>query len=210
MIRRTTFSRIFSKCAPGKDEFLEQFGALAQSIRLGDPLDSEAEMGPLTSQVHFDRVMRYVETVEPAGRILSGGRRPAGDHFRNGYFIEPTIVSAPQDHPICQEEVFGPFVSICTFQTDEEAVEIANGTRYGLGAGLWTRDLQRAHQIGGRLRAGMIWVNCCKRVHPASPFGGTGESGYGREMGFEAMHEYTQPKSVWVNLGAASPAFYRR
>jgi acyl-CoA reductase-like NAD-dependent aldehyde dehydrogenase len=97
-----------------------------------------------------------------------------------------------------------------TFKDDEEALAIANGTEYGLGAGLWTRDLRRAHLMAREIHAGMVWINSYKRVHPGSPFGGVGQSGYGREMGFDAMLEYTQSKSVWVNVDAKLPPFYAR
>jgi betaine-aldehyde dehydrogenase len=111
---------------------------------------------------------------------------------------------------VSQEEVFGPFVTVLTFRDDEEALRIANGTAYGLGSGFWTRNLERAHLIARRLHAGMVWINGYKRVHPGSPFGGVGQSGYGREMGFDAMREYTQVKSVWVNVDARIPAWYPR
>lgn len=138
---------------------------------------------------------------------MCGGREPEG---MGGFFVEPTIVRAKPGDRIACEEVFGPLVTVLTFRDDEEALTIANGTEYGLGAGLWTRDLARAHRFARQLHAGMVWINCYKRVHPASPFGGTGQSGYGREMGFEAMREYTQPKSVWVNVDARIPPFYPR
>ena len=111
---------------------------------------------------------------------------------------------------VAQEEVFGPFVTVTTFKTDEEALAIANGTEYGLGGGLWTTNLQRAHRFAAAMRSGMVWINCYKRVNPGSPFGGVGASGYGREMGFEAMHEYTEAKSVWVNVDAQLPPYYPR
>ena len=120
------------------------------------------------------------------------------------------MVRADPKHRVQQEEVFGPFVAVTTFKDDEEALAIANGTIYGLGAGLWTQTLPRAHKFARAIHAGMVWVNAYKRVHPASPFGGVGESGYGREMGFEAMREYTQPKSVWINVDAQIPPFYKR
>jgi aldehyde dehydrogenase (NAD+) len=119
-------------------------------------------------------------------------------------------VRAKPGDRVAQEEVFGPFVTVLTFKTDEEALAIANGTAYGLGAGLWTQDITRAHRFAKKIHSGMVWINCYKRVHPASPFGGVGLSGYGREMGFEAMREYTQPKSVWVNVDAPVQPFYRR
>jgi aldehyde dehydrogenase (NAD+) len=194
-----------------KDAFLERFIGLARSIKLGDPLDTETEMGPLTSKVHHERVLSFIEVAKQQGsEILSGGRPPGEGPLAGGYFVEPTIVTAKPGDRVSNEEVFGPFVSVTPFSTDEEALALANGVSYGLGAGLWTRDLQRAHRFAGAIHAGMVWINCYKRVHPGSPFGGVGESGYGREMGFEAMREYTQPKSVWVNVDADIPPFYRR
>jgi aldehyde dehydrogenase (NAD+) len=193
------------------DEFLARFVELARSIRIGDPLDPETEMGPLTSPLHQQRVLSFVDVArEQGGEILLGGKKPAGEAFANGCFIEPTIVRAKAGDRVAQEEVFGPFVTVLTFKTDEEALAIANGTDYGLGAGLWTENIRRAHRFARQIHAGMVWINCYKRVHPASPFGGQGQSGYGREMGFEAMREYTVAKSVWVNVDAQIPPFYRR
>jgi len=193
------------------DEVLERFTALAKSIRLGDPLDPETEMGPLTSRLHQQRVLSFVEVAKgEGGQIMTGGKTPDGEAFAKGCFIEPTIVRAKPGDRVAQEEVFGPFVTVLTFKTEEEALAIANGTDYGLGAGLWTQNLTRAHRFAKQLRAGMVWINSYKRVHPASPFGGVGQSGYGREMGFEAMREYTQSKSVWINVDAQTPPFYRR
>jgi len=193
------------------DQFLEKFIGLARSIRLGDPLDSETEMGPLTSRVHHERVMAYVDVArKQGGEVLSGGQRPADPALAGGYFVEPTIVRADRADRVQNEEVFGPFMAVTTFRDEEEAIAIANGTAYGLGAGLWTQNLSRAHRVANAIHAGMVWVNSYKRVHPASPFGGMGQSGYGREMGFEAMREYTQPKSVWINVDAQIPPFYQR
>lgn len=190
------------------DEFLERFVGLARSIKLGDPLDPATEMGPLTSRLHQQRVLDFAGVAkEQGGTILCGGKQP---EELGGCFVEPTVVRAEPGHRVAQEEVFGPFATVLTFRTDEEALAIANGTAYGLGAGLWTQDITRAHRFARQIHAGMVWINCYKRVHPASPFGGVGQSGYGREMGFEAMREYTQPKSVWVNVDAAIPPFYRR
>jgi acyl-CoA reductase-like NAD-dependent aldehyde dehydrogenase len=184
---------------------------LARSIRLGDPLDPATEMGPLTSRLHQQRVLDYVGVAKQQGaEILTGGKAPDAPGLSRGCFIEPTIVRAKPVDRVAQEEVFGPFCSVHTFKTEEEALEIANGVRYGLGSGLWTRDLQRAHRVADKLHAGMVWVNCYKRAHPGSPFGGVGESGYGREMGFDVMAEYTQAKSVWFNVDAKIPPFYER
>lgn len=193
------------------DEFTERFVALARSIKIGDPLAPGTEMGPLTSPMHRDRVLAYVDIARDEGaEIVSGGNRITTPGLEAGCYVEPTIVRAPIDARVCQEEVFGPFVTITTFESDAEAVEIANSTEYGLGAGLWTRDLARAHTMAKAFRAGMVWVNCYKRANPGSPFGGVGSSGYGREMGFEAMHGYTEPKSVWINVDATLPIWYQR
>jgi len=193
------------------DRFLDAFLALARSIRLGDPLDRRTEMGPLTSRVHQERVLNYCEIARrEGGEFLIGGKAPSDPALARGCFVEPTLVRAAPHHTVCRDEVFGPFATVTTFSDEDEAVRIANDTRYGLGAGLWTRDVKRAHRVAKAIRSGMVWVNCYKRVHPGSPFGGVGESGYGREMGFEVMREYTQPKSVWINVDAKIPPFYPR
>jgi acyl-CoA reductase-like NAD-dependent aldehyde dehydrogenase len=169
-------------------------------------------MGPLTSAQHRDRVLSYVDVARAeGGRVVSGGKAPDDPALARGCYVEPTVVKAktPKDR-IAQEEVFGPFVTVLTFANDEEALAIANATEYGLGSGLWTKDLARAHRFARDIHAGMVWVNSYKRVNPGSPFGGVGRSGYGREMGFEAMREYTQVKSVWVNVDAKIPAWYPR
>ena len=194
------------------DEFLDRFITLAKSIKLGNPLDASTEMGPLTSRQHRDRVLAYVDVArEQGGEVLAGGKGPSGSDLANGCYVEPTIVKARSfKDRVAQEEVFGPFVTVLTFKDDAEAMQIANSTDYGLGSGLWTRDLQRAHKMARDMHAGMVWINSYKRVNPGSPFGGVGQSGYGREMGFEAMREYTQVKSVWVNVDAQIPPWYPR
>jgi len=193
------------------EEFLDRFMKLAASIRLGDPLDPATEMGPLTSLRQQQSVLSYCGIArEQGGQILLGGAAPADAALARGFFVQPTIVrAAPQDR-VCQEEVFGPFVTVTTFKDEAEAEQLANSTSYGLGAGLWTSNLQRAHRFAAALRAGMVWVNCYKRVNPGSPFGGVGASGYGREMGFEAMHDYTEAKSIWINYDAAIAPHYPR
>jgi betaine-aldehyde dehydrogenase len=194
------------------DEFLERFTALARSIRLGNPLDERTEMGPLTSALHRDRVLSYVDVArEQGGELITGGRAPDAADLAQGCYVEPTIVKARSWRDrVAQEEVFGPFVTVLTFKDDQEALQMANGTDYGLGSGLWTANLQRAHRFARELQAGMVWINSYKRVNPGSPFGGVGQSGYGREMGFDAMREYTQVKSVWVNVDAQIAPWYPR
>jgi aldehyde dehydrogenase (NAD+) len=193
------------------DEFLDRFAKMAQSIKLGDPLDASTEMGPLTSRMHQQRVLDYVQVAkDEGGEVITGGRAPDRDDLAPGYFVEPTVVHAKASDRVSHEEVFGPFAAVTTFRDDDEALSIANGTIYGLGSGLWTQNLSRAHKFARDLRAGMVWVNCYKVVHPSFPFGGVGESGYGREMGFEVMREYTQPKSVCINVDSQMPPHYDR
>jgi aldehyde dehydrogenase (NAD+)/betaine-aldehyde dehydrogenase len=193
------------------DEFIERFASLAASIRLGNPLDESTEMGPLTSPLHRDRVLAYVKVaLDEGAEIVTGGGAPDDPALAGGCYVLPTVVRADPGSRVSQEEVFGPFVSYTTFRTDDEAIALANGTDYGLGGGLWTRDLSRAHRIARAFRSGMVWVNSYKRVNPGSPFGGVGRSGYGREMGFEAMHEYTDAHSVWINVDAQLPPWYPR
>ena len=193
------------------DAFLDGFLKLARSIRIGNPLAAETEMGPLTSRLHRDRVLAYVQVAqEQGGEVLLGGKAPERDDLAAGCYVEPTVVTAKPADRVSQEEVFGPFVTVTTFRDDDEALAMANGTEYGLGGGLWTTNLQRAHRVAGAMRSGMVWINCYKRVNPGSPFGGIGKSGYGREMGFEAMHDYTEAKSVWVNVDAKIPPYYPR
>ena len=193
------------------DEFLEKFVALAKSIRLGHPLDPETEMGPLTSKMHLQRVLGYIEKCKAQGNsIVTGGDQPSVESLANGYYLNPTIVEAKPGDAVFEEEVFGPFVTVTRFKDDEEALALANATDYGLGSGLWTNNLQRAHRFADKIEAGMVWVNCYKRVHPGSPFGGVGQSGYGRDLGMECLEEYTEPKSIWINYDAQIPPFYAR
>ena len=193
------------------DEFLERFVALAESIRLGNPLDPETEMGPLTSKMHLDRVLGFLDVCKREGNtILTGGGQPDDDDLRAGYYLRPTIVEAKPGDTVFHEEVFGPFVSVTRFKDEAEAIALANNTNYGLGSGLWTNNLQRAHRVADAIDAGMVWINSYKRVHPGSPFGGVGQSGYGRDLGIESLSEYTEPKSIWVNYDAQIPPFYPR
>lgn len=191
--------------------FLDRFLPHAESIRLGNPMDPATEMGPLTSTQHKERVLSYVDVAkQQGGEVLLGGK-PGEGPLAAGCYVQPTVVrAASSSDRVAQEEVFGPFATVLTFKDDDEALRIANGTEYGLGGGLWTNNLQRAHKFAREMRSGMVWINCYKRVNPGSPFGGVGVSGYGREMGFDAMREYTQVKSVWVNVDAHIPSYYPR
>jgi len=193
------------------DQFLDKFIGLAKTIRVGDPRKVETEMGPLTSRPHQEKVLRYVEIAkEEGGEILLGGKTPDDPALAKGCYVMPTVVRAKPQDRVNRDEVFGPFVTVSLFRDEEAAIEMANATSYGLGGGMWTRNLNRAHRLAKRMETGMVWINCYKRFHPGSPFGGVKDSGYGREMGFEAMHEYTDPKAVWVNYAGNTPPFYKR
>jgi acyl-CoA reductase-like NAD-dependent aldehyde dehydrogenase len=185
------------------DELLERLAARARTISLGDPLGSDTEMGPLANEAQMARTVRFVEdAVRDGARVVCGGGASAS---LGGLFFEPTILTgvAP-DAEIAQEEVFGPVLAVSAFEDEDEAVRIANGTRYGLAAGVWTTNVHRAHRVAHRLRAGTVWVNCYRVVAPNIPFGGIGASGIGRENGQAAVKEYTETKAIWIELDGAT------
>ena len=176
-----------------------------RALRVGDPLEAETEQGSLVSRAHFDKVLGCIELARAeGGRVLTGGKRlpaPPGRRCSEGYFIEPTLIEGLG--PSCRsnrEEIFGPVATLQPFDSDQEAVELANATRYGLAASLWTRELKRAHQVSAALRAGIIWVNCWMLRDLRTPFGGVKESGVGREGGWDALRFFTEPKNVCVKL----------
>ncbi len=184
------------------DALLEKLVERASRMQPGDPLDPKTRVGPLISQEQLDRVLGYIERGTREGaELLTGGGRALYNGEEKGYWVQPTIFDrvAPE-HTIAQEEIFGPVLATLTFRDDEEAVELANRTIYGLAAGVWTRDLKRAHRMARALDAGTVWLNTYHPLDPASPFGGYKQSGFGRELGRHALDLYTQVKSVWVDL----------
>lgn len=193
------------------DEFLERFIALAESIAIGNPIHPDTEMGPLTSKMHLERVLNFLKVCNKEGnKILTGGQQPADSALKKGCYLQPTVVEAKPGDTVFREEVFGPFVCVTRFKNETEAIALANDTEYGLGSGLWTNNLQRAHRMSDAIDAGMVWVNSYKRVHPGSPFGGVGKSGFGRDLGIESLNEYTEAKAIWINYDANIPPFYPR
>lgn len=180
------------------DEFLERMVAIAKTVRIGDPLAEETQMGPLCTPGQLAHIESEVAfAVEQGGRVLSGGKRPAG---MAGQFFEPTIIECPrQDMRIVDTELFGPVLCVQRFRTEEEALQLANDTTHGLAAGIFTRNNARALRMSAAVRAGIVWVNTYRAVSPIAEFGGIKGSGYGRESGFQAMYDYTRPKTVWMN-----------
>lgn len=188
------------------DEFVARLLERVQRIRVGDPLDPQTHIGSLVSREQQRKVEDYVRIGKEEGAELLCGGPPRGEAFARGCFFLPTVFARVRNSMrIAQEEIFGPVVCVLTFREEEEAVELANDVKYGLAAGVWTGNVKRAHRIAGRIRAGTVWVNNYRRIHFASPFGGYKLSGFGRENGLEVIREYTQVKSVWVDLGAEIP-----
>ncbi len=184
------------------DRVVERLTTLAQKMKVGPGLDPDTEMGPLVSQEQFERVTGYLKTgVSEGARAVCGGQAPADGPLAKGYFVPPTVFTGVKDAMrISREEIFGPVVCALPFENLEEVARRANDTPYGLAAGVWTQDIQKAHKLASLLRAGTVWINGYNLFDAASPFGGYKLSGYGREMGHHVLELYTQVKSVWVNL----------
>lgn len=183
------------------DAFLDRLVEVMQAARLGDPNSPDTDVGPVATEQQLEKVLHYIELARQQGaRCILGGRRATGPQCGDGWFVEPTIFAdVSNDMQIAREEVFGPILSVIRFDSDDEAVALANDTPFGLAAGLWTTDLARALSLPKRLRAGTVWVNAYRVVSYLSPFGGFKESGIGRENGLEAIYEYLEPKSVFIN-----------
>jgi len=180
------------------DEFVERSAARAKKRTVGDPFDPKTEQGPQVDDVQFEKVMSFIESGKQQGAKLVAGGSRWGD---KGYFIEPTVFADVQDNmKIAEEEIFGPVLSIIKFKDIEDLVERANKTMYGLAAGVWTRDIGKAHAIANSVRAGTVWVNCYDVFDAAAPFGGFKMSGIGRELGEYALRNYTEIKTVTVAM----------
>src|SRR5438552_9747953 len=182
-----------------RDELVERVRAL----EVGDPLDPATEQGALVSRQHLDKVLGCLAVAkQEGGRVLCGGGRAKVDgRCANGFFVQPTLIEGLG--PACrtnQEEIFGPVATLLPFDSAEEAVQLANSTRYGLAASLWTRDLSRGHRVSAQLHSGIVWVNCWMFRDLRTPFGGVKESGVGREGGMDALRFFTEPKNVCVKL----------
>ena len=200
LIERSVFEQVTSRLARA-----------AEQIQVGLPSDEATRMGPLQNRRQFEQVTRMIDAAVAAGaRLLTGGKRPSGlPDEAHGYFIAPTVlVDVTPDMEIAQQEVFGPVLVAMAFDTENEAIQLANETRFGLAGAVWSQDVARAHRVAGQLRAGTVWINSYKAISVMSPFGGFGDSGFGRSSGLDGLREYTVPQSVWVETAPeASVAF---
>jgi aldehyde dehydrogenase (NAD+) len=170
------------------------------------PADPSTHIGPHTSAEQLEKTRSYIALGKESGaELMTGGRRPA--HLERGYFIEPTVFRGVDNRSrLAQEEVFGPVLAIMPFDGEDEAVALANDTDYGLVGGLWTADVGRAHRVAARIEAGLVSVNTFRPIHWMLPYGGFKMSGFGRENGFDAMREFTETKTIVVDLSTAPPA----
>ena len=189
------------------DEFMERLVERTKKIRMGDPSMMESEMGPMATIDQLHKVESFVESaVREGAELVYGGKRPEDPRLGQGWFFMPTIFDRMRnDMFLAREEVFGPVLAVMQFREEEEVITLANETRYGLAAGIWTKDVRRAHRVARACKAGTVWINTYRALSYASPFGGYKQSGYGREMGLEAVREFTQVKSVWVDLAETVP-----
>jgi acyl-CoA reductase-like NAD-dependent aldehyde dehydrogenase len=174
---------------------------IAEQVQIGDPLADETEVGPLCTTAQVEHCQREVNfAIEQGATLITGGKSPKG---MRGQFFEPTILDCPsQDLRVVDTELFGPVVAAMRFKTEAEALALANDTKHGLAAGIFTRDGARAMRMSNAIKAGIVWVNTYRAISPIAEFGGMKHSGYGRESGFQAVYDYTRPKTVWINTSS--------
>ncbi|MBR3371294.1 MAG: aldehyde dehydrogenase [Rhodobacteraceae bacterium] len=191
-----------------KDAFTEKMLAVARDARMGDPMQPDTHIGPVTTQPQFQKILSYIDIAKSEGaRCIFGGNRAQGPGLENGLFVEPTIFTdVSNSMRIAQEEVFGPVLSIIGFDEEEDAVQLGNDVIYGLAAGVWTKDIARAMRMSKALKAGIVWVNTYRVISYMMPFGGVKQSGIGRESGIRAIEEFLETKAVWISTSDAPPA----
>ncbi len=185
---------------------LDEVSERAGRIRLGDPKLADTEMGPVANRPQYDRILGIMAAAQEAGaRVTAGGGAATGEGLGEGLFVQPTVLAdVDPDSRIAHEEVFGPVLSVIPFETEADAVRIANGTEFGLAAGIWTNDLSRSHRMTAALDAGVVWINTYRTSAAQAPFGGTKQSGYGRERGEDVLADYTYVKNVMVDTSTAA------
>jgi len=188
-------------------EFVERLLDLAKSARMGNPLDASTQVGPVTTRPQYEKVLDYIRIAKEEGAVCRlGGAAAEREECGSGWFVEPTIFTEVDPNMrIANEEVFGPVLSVIPFDDEEDAIRIANNTVYGLAAGVWTQSIRRALMMSERLEAGTVWVNTYRAVSYMSPFGGYKRSGIGRESGIDAIRDYLQTKSVWIDIAGNAP-----
>ena len=195
------------------DKFVERLVDVAGQARIGDPMSADTHVGPVTTPPQFEKVMQYIDVAKQDGATcVLGGKAYTGEGAKGDRFVEPTIFTGVSNNMrIAQEEVFGPVLSVIPFDTEEEAIEIANGIIFGLAAGVWTSDLGRAFRMSEKLKTGMVWINTYRAVSYTTPFGGVKRSGIGRECGQESIKEFMEVKTVWIaqNTSAVNPFVMR-
>jgi aldehyde dehydrogenase (NAD+) len=184
------------------DTLVERVVKHARSMTLGDPMSPNTQIGPVATRQQFEKILRYVDIARREGAtIATGGRHLKRADLSNGLFVEPTVLTGVTNRMrVAQEEIFGPVLSVIRFSTEAEAIEIANDSPFGLAAGIWTRDLSRAHRVAGQLQAGSIWVNTYRVTSFTAPFGGFKRSGFGREGGMEMIKQFVQEKNICIEL----------
>ena len=181
------------------DALVDKIAERARAIRLGDPRAAETEMGPVATEPQYRKVLSFLDSAATEGATIAAGGR--ADDALGGFFVQPTVLTGVKPTmTVACEEVFGPVLAVIGFDTEDEAVALANDSRYGLAGAVWTKDIHRGHRVAHALRTGTVWINAYRVVGPDVPFGGFGLSGLGRENGIDAVHEYTQTKAVWVEL----------
>lgn len=182
---------------------VEQLAHRADKIVVGDPMDNQSQMGTMANRTQYEKVLRYIDVAKSEGaRLAAGGTAATVDGLPQGLFVRPTVFAdVHNDMRIAREEVFGPIAAVIPFEDEDDAVRIANDTDYGLAAGVWTGNVQRAHRVSSRIRAGTVWINNYRKTGYSTPFGGYKLSGISRENGPDSLRDYTEEKSVWVDVG---------